>query len=67
MRKLLQAGGAGIGAAIGAIGGGKKGAAIGAIAGGGAGTGAVLATKGKELHYGPETRMNFILASAVKM
>jgi len=33
-----------------AIAGGKKGAAIGAVTGGGAGTGVVLATKGKEIH-----------------
>jgi hypothetical protein len=63
----LIAGGAGIGAAIGAIAGGKKGAAIGAIAGGGAGTGTVLATKGKEIRYAPETRLTFILANPVEM
>src|SRR5215831_9093437 len=40
------AGGAGLGAAIGAIAGGGKGAAIGAGVGGGAGTGTVLATRG---------------------
>ena len=61
------AGGAGVGAAIGAIAGGKKGAAIGAITGGGAGTGVVLATKGKEIHYAPETRLDFTLANAVKL
>ncbi|MBI1747988.1 MAG: IPT/TIG domain-containing protein [Acidobacteria bacterium] len=48
-------GGAGVGAAIGAIAGGGKGAAIGAAVGGGGGTGAVLATKGKEVVYPPET------------
>jgi hypothetical protein len=61
------AGGAGVGAAIGAIAGGKKGAAIGAATGAGAGTGVVLATKGKEIHYGPETRLNFTLANSVKL
>jgi len=63
----IIAGGAGVGAAIGAIAGGKKGAAIGAATGGGAGTGVVLATKGKEIHYGPETRLDFTLANAVKL
>jgi hypothetical protein len=63
----IIAGGAGIGAAVGAIAGGKKGAAIGAVTGGGAGTGVVLATKGKEIHYGPETRMSFTLAKSVQM
>ena len=61
------AGGAGIGAAIGAIAGGKKGAAIGAVTGGGAGTGVVLATKGKQIHYGSETRLSFTLANSVQM
>jgi hypothetical protein len=63
----IIAGGAGIGAAIGAIAGGGKGAAIGAVTGGGAGTGVVLATKGKEIHYGSETRLNFTLTNSVQM
>jgi hypothetical protein len=63
----IIAGGAGVGAAIGAIAGGKKGAAIGSVAGGGAGTGAVLATKGKEIHYAPETRLSFTLVNSVRM
>ena len=63
----IIAGGAGVGAAIGAIAGGKKGAAIGAATGGGAGTGVVLATKGEEIHYGPETRLNFTLTNSVKL
>jgi hypothetical protein len=41
------------------------GAGIGAAIGEGAGTGVVLATKGKEIHYGPETRLNFTLTSSV--
>src|SRR6266581_1444854 len=61
------AGGAGIGAVIGAIAGGKKGAAIGAATGGGAGTGVVLATKGKEIRYASETRLSFTLANSVQM
>ena len=60
-------GGAGIGAVIGAIAGGKKGAGIGALAGGGGGTGVVLGTKGKEIHYGPETRLNFTLSNLVEL
>jgi len=60
-------GGAGLGAAIGAIAGGGKGALIGAGVGGGAGTGAVLATKGKEIHYAPETRLLFTLSSPVEI
>jgi hypothetical protein len=63
----IIAGSAGVGAVIGAIAGGKKGAGIGAITGGGAGTGVVLGTKGKEIHYGPETRLNFTLANSVEM
>jgi hypothetical protein len=63
----IVAGGAGIGAAIGALTGGGKGAAVGAAIGGGAGTGTVLATKGKEIHYGPETRINFTLANALEI
>lgn len=60
-------GGAGLGAAIGAITGGGKGAAIGAAVGGGAGTGTVLATKGKEIHYPPETRLTFTLVEPVEI
>jgi hypothetical protein len=60
-------GGAGLGAAIGAIAGGGKGALIGAAVGGGAGTGTVLATKGKEIHYSPETRLPFTLAAPVEI
>jgi hypothetical protein len=63
----VVAGAAGVGAVIGAIAGGKKGAGIGAVTGGGAGTGVVLATKGKEIHYGPETRLNFTLANSVEL
>jgi hypothetical protein len=60
-------GGAGIGAAIGAITGGGKGAAVGAAVGGGAGTGTVLATKGKEIHYPPETHLTFTLVDSVEI
>jgi len=60
-------GGAGLGAAIGALAGGGKGALIGAGIGGGAGTGTVLATKGKEIHYSPETRIPFTLDHSVEI
>jgi len=60
-------GGAGLGAVIGAIAGGGKGAAVGAAVGGGAGTGTVLATKGKEIHLGPETRVPFTLARSIEI
>ena len=60
-------GGAGLGAAIGALAGGGKGALIGAGIGGGAGTGTVLATKGKEIHSSPETRLTFTLARSVEV
>jgi hypothetical protein len=45
--------GAGAGALIGGLLGGKDGAAKGAVVGGGAGTGVVLATKGKEIRLAP--------------
>lgn len=60
-------GGAGVGAAIGAIAGGGKGAAIGAAVGGGAGTGTVLATKGKEVEFPAESSLNFTLDKAVTL
>ena len=60
-------GGAGVGALIGAIAGGAKGAAIGATVGGGAGAGTVLATKGKDIHYAPETRLSFSLANPLEI
>ena len=61
------AGGAGVGAAIGAIAGGKKGAAIGAIIGGGTGTTAVLVTKGEDLEIEPETRVNFVIEDDIRL
>ena len=60
-------GGAGVGAVIGAIAGGGKGAATGAAIGGAGGTGAVLATRGDDLHYPPESRLNFVLARPVEL
>jgi hypothetical protein len=61
------AGGAAVGAAIGAVAGGKKGAAIGAIIGGGTGTTAVLATRGKDLRLEPETKVNFVLSKDLNL
>ena len=60
-------GGAGVGAVIGAIAGGGKGAATGAAVVGAGGTGAVLATRGDDLHYPPESRLNFVLSKAVDL
>jgi hypothetical protein len=60
-------GGAGVGAAIGAIAGGGKGAAIGAAVGGAGGTGTVLATKGKEVKYDAESKLDFTLDQDVKV
>jgi hypothetical protein len=61
------AGGGGIGAAIGALTGGKQGAVKGAVIGGAAGTGAVLATKGKEVEFDAETKLKFALDQAAQM
>jgi hypothetical protein len=61
------AGGAGVGAVIGALTGGGKGAGIGALIGGGGGTGVVLATRGKEIRYAAETRLSFTLTNSVQM
>jgi len=63
----IIAGGGGVGAAIGAIAGGKKGAATGAIIGAAAGTGGVLATKGKEVELGSETKLTFALQKATEL
>jgi len=58
---------AGIGAAIGAMAGGGKGAGIGAIIGGAAGTGGVLATRGKDATIPAETRLSFRLKEPVTL
>lgn len=63
----IIAGGGGVGAAIGALTGGKKGAVKGAVIGGVAGTGAVLATKGKEVEFNSETKLNFTLEHATEL
>ena len=56
---------AGIGAAIGAIAGGGRGAGIGAAIGGAAGTGGVMATRGKATTLPSETRISFRLSEPV--
>lgn len=58
-------GGAGVGAAIGAIAGGGTGAAFGALAGAGAGTGVVLATHGAPATIGSESLITFQLRAPV--
>ncbi|HYX68900.1 MAG TPA: YMGG-like glycine zipper-containing protein, partial [Terriglobales bacterium] len=59
------AGGAGLGAVIGAIAGGGKGAAIGAVAGAGAGTAVQGLTKGKQVKVEPEAVLAFRLEDQV--
>src|SRR5687767_13615492 len=59
--------GAGIGAAIGGILGGGSGAAKGAVIGGAAGTGAVLATRGKDVELAAGSDVTPTLASAVEV
>jgi hypothetical protein len=59
------AGGAALGAIIGALGSGGKGAAIGAGAGGAAGTGVVLATRGKSATLPSESQLAFVLEKPV--
>jgi hypothetical protein len=58
-------GGAGVGAAIGAIAGGGKGAAIGAVAGAGAGTAGAAATGKKDIVYPVEAPLTFRLSKPV--
>jgi hypothetical protein len=58
---VLIGGGAGVGAAIGAIAGGGKGAAIGALAGGGAGTAGSAYTGNKEIVLPAESAVAFAL------
>jgi hypothetical protein len=64
---LLIGGGAGLGAAIGAIAGGGKGAAIGALAGAGAGTAGAAATGKEELTMPAESALVFTLRAPVRM
>ncbi len=59
----LIGGGAGVGAAIGAIAGGGKGAAIGSMVGAGAGTAGAYATGKKEIAVPAETQLAFKLTA----
>uniref|UniRef100_Q023Y6 DUF5666 domain-containing protein n=1 Tax=Solibacter usitatus (strain Ellin6076) TaxID=234267 RepID=Q023Y6_SOLUE len=66
-RTAKVAGGtAAVGAIIGAIAGGGKGAAIGAGAGAAAGAGAEVVTAGQRVRIPSETRLTFVLDSAVR-
>jgi hypothetical protein len=60
-------GGAGLGAAIGAIAGGGGGAALGALAGAGAGTAGAAATGRKDVSVPAETPLTFTLQNTVRM
>lgn len=62
---LMIGGGAGVGAAIGALAGGGKGAAIGALAGGGAGTAGSAYTGNKEIVLPAESAVAFTLKSSL--
>ena len=64
---ILIGGGAGLGAAIGAIAGGGKGALIGAGAGAGAGTVGAAATGKRQVGIGAETPLRFTLRASVEM
>ena len=64
---LLIGGGAGLGAAIGAIAGGGKGALIGAGAGAGAGTVGAAATGKMEVGIPAETALRFALRTSVEL
>jgi hypothetical protein len=64
---VLIGGGAGLGAAIGAIAGGGKGALIGAGAGAGAGTVGAGVTGKREVGVGAETPLRFTLRASVEL
>ena len=60
-------GGAAVGAIIGAIAGGGKGAAIGAGAGAATGLGVEVLTHGQRVKIPSETRLNFVLETAIRI
>jgi hypothetical protein len=61
------AAGAVVGAGLGAIFGGGKGAATGAAVGGAAGAGTQVITKGQRVRIPSETRLTFVLDTAVRI
>jgi len=63
----VAGGTAAVGAIIGAIAGGGKGAAIGAGAGGAAGAGAEAVTHGQRVKVPSETRLTFVLNTAINI
>jgi hypothetical protein len=63
----LGAGGAALGAVIGAIAGGGKGAAIGAVSGAGAGAAVGVMTRGSKVRVPSETRLEFTTQYPVKL
>jgi hypothetical protein len=63
----VAGGTAAVGAIIGAIAGGGKGAAVGAAAGGAAGAGTQVITKGQRVRIPSETRLTFVLDTAVRI
>jgi hypothetical protein len=63
----VAGGGAAVGAIIGAIAGGGKGAVIGAGAGGAAGAGAESVSQGQRVKVPSETRLTFVLDTAISI
>ena len=59
-------GGAALGALLGGVFGGAKGLAIGAVSGSALGAGAQVATKGEKVKIPAETRLSFLLQTAVR-
>ena len=60
-------GAAGVGAAIGAIGGGGKGAATGTAIVSAGGTGTVLAMRGDDVYFPPESRLRFVIINPIDL
>jgi outer membrane lipoprotein SlyB len=63
----VAGGGAALGAVLGTAAGGGKGAVIGGVTGGAVGTGAAAVLKGERVKVPPETRLTFVLDTAVKI
>ena len=60
-------GAAGVGAAIGAIVGGGRGAATGTAIGNAGGTGTVLAMRGDDVHFPPESRLYYAISNPIDL